>query len=955
MRSGTQRGVTAAARPRPTALASPASRPAPPSAVLRILTLFATTTTLLITPVTAPDADAATFGFNSVSLTSTNADSSAATQAGSHPDALNLSLAYETETHPTLGEIPSGQPRDLRIQLPPGLLGQARARPFCPLADFANFVGTEVPVPDCPDSSAIGFATVDAALPERGSAGMSVFNLAPLPGELARFGFGARSFSFAFSLRLSQTYPYRLLVESRSISQQVGLLAATIIIWGDPSAAAHEAQRGRCGAYLEREGVRFEAEPGSTCPTQPDEVPFLTLPRSCIPASASFEADPWGEPGAWVSAVVPDPLTPTDCGKLGFSPTLAATPTTTAARAPSGLDLTLELPNPGLASATGTANADLAAATLTLPPQMTVNPAIAAGLSACSPAQLAAETPTSAPGEGCPQAAKIGTATVTTPLLTKPLAGTIFLATPDDPTTNAAGAENPLDARYALYLLLRDSYRGVLISVPIRLDPDPASGRLSAKIPTLPQLPFTHFELRFNAGPRAPLTTPPCGNHAATAGLTPSSGAPPSPASTAFATAGECAAPGFAPTLKAGTSSNAAASSAPFLLDLAAAPGEPGPAAIELTLPPGLSADFAGVAECPESATATATCPPDSRVGHARLALGLGPAPLWIPEAGKDPSGVYLAGPHEGAPYSLLIAIPAQAGPFDLGTVVLRAPIRIDPLTAQASVRLDGLPRILAGVPLHYRTLRLVLDRPGFIRNPTSCEATRIAGTATSTDGMVAPLSSRFQAADCAALRFKPRLALRLSGGLARNGHPSLRAVLRPRRGQASIRDAAFTLPAGQLLDLHRLRALCPRRLSPERCPRASRLGRVRLLSPHLDGRLAGPIYLREPTRGLPDLIADLHSGPLRILLRGYTAAPRNRLRIRLRALPDVPLNRAVITLAGGRRGILVNSESLCGTRRRARGTLSAHNGKRRLFRPKLRLSCHRRTANRARHYRLRR
>jgi hypothetical protein len=204
--------------------------------------------------------------------------------------------------------------------------------------------------------------------------------------------------------------------------------------------------------------------------------------------------------------------------------------------------------------------------------------------------------------------------------------------------------------------------------------------------------------------------------------------------------------------------------------------------------------------------------------------------------------------------------------------------------------------------------------------------------------GGVAPLLARYQLGGCAQLRFKPTLALGLSGALARNGHPALRAALRSRRGEAGIKNATFTLPAGQLLDLHHLRALCARNLPPERCPRASRLGHVRLLSPSLDHPLEGPIYLREPRHRLPDLIADLRSGPLRILLRGHIAAPRGRSRFRLRALPDVPLSKAVITLAGGRRGILVNSEPLCGHSHRAEVVIRAHNGTHRRLQPRIRL-----------------
>jgi hypothetical protein len=286
-----------------------------------------------------------------------------------------------------------------------------------------------------------------------------------------------------------------------------------------------------------------------------------------------------------------------------------------------------------------------------------------------------------------------------------------------------------------------------------------------------------------------------------------------------------------------------------------------------------------------------------------------------------------------------VIVIPARAGPFDLGTVVLRAQITIDPATAQASIGIDDLPQILAGVPVRYRTIRLLLDRPGFIRNPTSCEPTEIAATARAADGTLANLASRFQVGDCAALGFRPAVTLHLSGGLGRNAHPQIGVDLVPRAAEANLAAATFTLPAGELLDFHRIRALCARALAPERCPGDSRLGQASLRSPLLPDPLRGPIYLRAPGHRYPDLVAKLHAGQVDVLLHGHTAAaPGGRLRVSFTGLPDLPLTRASITLAGGRSGIFVNSDALCARPRRATVSLSAHNGKRHQLRPAIRL-----------------
>ena len=273
--------------------------------------------------------------------------------------------------------------------------------------------------------------------------------------------------------------------------------------------------------------------------------------------------------------------------------------------------------------------------------------------------------------------------------------------------------------------------------------------------------------------------------------------------------------------------------------------------------------------------------------------------------------------------------------------MIVRGALGIDPNSAQASVALDPLPQILQGIPLHYRTIRLVLDRPGLIRNPTSCEPARITATVTAAGGASTNLGNRFQAADCTALSFRPDIDVRFSDP-ARNAHPQIDVELDPRGADANLAAASFTLPAGELLDFHRIRALCARGLAPEQCPRASRLGYAHLLSPMLPEPLKGTIYLRAPSHRYPDLIAELRGGGVRVLVHGRTAAaPDGRLRVIFTRLPDLPLTRASFTLAGGRGGIIVNSEALCARSLRAGVNLSGHNGKRRRLRPEIGLRGH--------------
>ncbi len=869
---------------------------------------------LALGPLTSPAEGS--FGFKSVGLAFSEEDSSPATEAGSHPFSWTIGLALNT-TGGGGEALPDGDLKDLRVQLPPGLVGAPDLVPHCSHADFT--------AESCPAASEVGSVGLQLDQGE-GEEALTVplYNLEPLPGNAAELAFTAANVPVVVGIRIKPGPPYNLIAQITNASQVAALFGATLTV----------------------HGVLGDA-------------PFLTLPRSCAPAGATFEADSWEAPGAWVSSRPPE-LAFTDCAGLGFSPTLTVRPTTADADAPSGLDLTLEAPDEGLTSATRTADADLAKAVLELPEGMRINPAVAAGLAACSEGQLAAETLVSAPGEGCPEASKIGAAEVETPLLDGPVAGSIYVA---QPHRNLAG-----DALFAIYVVLKEPRRGILLEQAARIEPDPRSGRLVATLDGLPPLPFARLELRLREGPRGLLVTPDgCATHTATYELTPSSGAAPLLGQSAFSTDRACAPPAFAPALSAGAASPWAGAASPFVFDLLSGDREQNLSGLSLALPPGLAADLAGTPSCPDDLAATGACPGASRVGYARVAAGPGPTPLWIPEAGRAPSAVYLAGPYDGAPFSLLIVVPVQAGPFDLGAVLTRVAIRIDPLSARATIDVGPLPQIIAGVPIDYRSLRVVLDRPGFVINPTSCAATAFAGSATSSQGASAPLSDRFQVGGCAALGFKPRLAIRLLARRAHRGaHPRLRAVLRPRAGDANVRRIAVTLPGGELLENSHIRRLCTREQfaagggGGAGCPRGSVYGRVRAWTPLLDEPLSGPVYLRSSSHRLPDLVLALR-GQVDLIAVGHVTSVglgrgRGAIRAVFPSLPDAPLSRVVLELQGGRRGLLVNSADLCRGRRRARVKAAGHNGRtselKPLARPNKCGKAHRKKHKRVRHER---
>jgi hypothetical protein len=849
--------------------------------------------TLLLT---APAAEAA-FGFKSLTSTFTAQGGAAGSQsAGSHPEAWSTELSFNA-VGPPGGESPDGSLRDLRIALPPGLVGAPALLPECARTDYL--------ADDCPASTAVG--SIGLRNPSEPTATEApLYLLEPLPGRAAQLGFHILGVSLTIDLSISRTPPHNLIASVTNASQAEELFGATLTLDGTPNGNA-----------------------------------FLTVPRSCAdPLLTTFAAASWQAPAVTVSTAAPEPQPVVDCSALSYSPSLEVTPTTRQVAAPSGLDLTLSAPDQGIASPSGRAHADTERAVLQLPTGMTVNPPVAARLAACDPAQLASESPGGTPGDGCPQASKIGTAEVQTPLFAKPLAGTIYLATPDDPATGAPGTENPFDSLLALYLVITDAERGVLLTLPIEIAADPATGRLTATLDQIPQLPLSRLELHFNAGPHAPLTTPgSCGSQTIAYTLTPSSGNAPLQGVDTFATGGDCARR-FAPTLAAGTTNPAAGRSSPFILDLSQASGEENLSRLSLAMPPGLSADFGAVPLCPEALASAGGCPADSRIGFARIAAGSGATPLWIPEAGRAPSAVYLAGPFAGAPFSLVIVVPAQAGPFDLGTVVTRAAVAVDPQTAQARIRLDPLPQILNGIPVAYRTVRLVLDRTGFIRNPTSCAAAAVQASVESTAGTTAVASNGFHVGDCGVLGFRPRVTVHLLGRTGRGSHPRLRAVVKARPGDANVRGAGFTLPAAELLDSRHIRKVCSReQFAAGRCPAGAAYGRVRAWSPLLDRPLSGRVFLRESDNRLPDLAVAL-GGEVDLKLSGRIDSSRGRLRIALQRLPDFPLSKVVLTMPGGKRGLLANTGGLCARRWRSGGSFNGQNGKRHQIHPVVRTDC---------------
>lgn len=932
----------------------------------RHLTGFACLIALLA--VWAPPAGAA-FGLKEADVQFSEEDGSPATLAGSHPFSMSTTIAMNTVVEGAT-ESPEEALKDLEVKLPEGFVGIPTATARCSAADFADLdKSLEPPLPNCPDESAVGYAIVAAAFnpfPVGGAEGGAVplYNLEPAPGSVAKFGFVFISVPVTLEVKVSEELPHRVVALVRNAAQPLLFYGSTLTLWGNPNSPVFDPIRGHCLAGRDSSGLLSRGN--CPVPLGTPELPLLTAPRACEgPLSSNFTAASWQQPGIFVSRTSESALEFEGCEELEFTPEATLGLSEKGAARPTGLDFEMDIEDEGIVSTVKRAQSDVKRIRVELPAGVTLNPSAADGMAGCSTAQLEAETLDSVPGEHCPAASKIGDVSVTSPLVDEDLDGAIFVATSDDPTTAARGAENPLDSFLATYMVLRNRNLGVIVKQSGKIDANPVTGQLTAIFDELPQLPFGHLEAHFRDGPRAPLVTPfKCGAHVARIEETPWA----NPAgslveSVPFEFEGPCPAadPGpFAPSFSAGTAQSAAGSHSPFSIHLSRGDGEAELTRLSIQLPPGLTGKLAGIVRCSEGAIAVArgktgrqelanpSCPASSQVGHLLAGAGIGSSLTYVP--GK----LYLAGPYGGAPFSVVVVTPAVAGPFDAGNVVLRQALQLDPSTARVTIdaaNSDPIPRILKGVPLRLRDLRLFVDRPNFILNPTNCEPSAITAGTTGVGPelpgvgeVFSTRTARFQASNCAALSFKPKLALSLKGKTTRGGHPALRATMTARPGDANIGRVSVVMPPSAFIDQAHISNPCTRvQFAVGQCPPGSVLGRARAVTPLLDQPLEGPVYFRSNggERDLPDIVVDLN-GEAHITLVGFIDSVQRkgigRIRTIFQTVPDAPVTKFVLALKGGRRGLLQNSRNLCAGKQVARVQMNAQNGRRKTSRQPIKI-----------------
>ena len=843
---------------------------------------------------------------------------------------------------------PVGNLKTVRVDLPVGLSVNPQATEQCELGP-----GDRPDARTCPPESKVGTSTVTAVNPLTGFSltlpSADVFNLVPRDGQPARFGLsilGNDAFLEA-GIVWEGDYHEHFTIDVAKLSLPI---EPEFLPLGDT-------------ARILKNRLVFDGQSG--------DGTFITTPSTCHdPAVPPFEhvystflrADSYELPNLtfpegssfWESPLPPGEM-PQRCDLVDLDgSSIGVDAQTATADSPSGPAVNVDVPH--IPGGDRIAKSNVKDAHVTLPPGMGLNPSAANGLEACTDVQLGKGTRNPV---ACPAASKIGTVAVETPPLPPgSLTGNVYLGQQlsRDPASGQAFrifvvAES---ARYAISARLVGNVRA-----------DPLTGQLTTTFADNPQVPFSSFRIDLDDGPRAPLSSPPlCGPHVTATQLVPWSGSATATPSAGFTLTsapggGACAATlaerPFGPGFGAKPDNPQAGAFSPLQVDIARADGDQELKGVDVVMPPGVTAKLAGLRYCPEASIAAAaansglaeqaqpSCPDSSYVGSVAVATGTGPKPLNI--AGK----AFLSGPFNGAPLSLAVVTPATAGPFDLGSVVVRVALFVDPRTAQIHAVPEPIPHVFGGVLLGVRSITVRTDRPRFSLNPTNCAPMAVGGALRGGGGnpndpaafTSKPISSPFQVSGCEKLGFKPKLYIRLFGGMRRAKNPKLRAVLMARKGDANIGRAAVTLPKALFLDQSSLAQVCTRpQYAAGACPKKSIYGYAVARTPLLDAPVRGPVYLRSSDNLLPDLVASLR-GQVNVELVGRIDTPRRGgIRTTYDIVPDVPVSKFILTMRGGKRGLLVNSRHQCRARARAVARFRGQNGKKANQRPKLRAAC---------------
>jgi hypothetical protein len=844
------------------------------------------------------------------------------TQAGAHPDVtFTFDIKKDPESEPNVFGLKDSfaATRNVRIELPPGLSGNPNVLGLsqqCPVEGLVTWASGG----GCPNGSQVGLTDI-AVYGQNQVFVEPVYMMTPPGGDVvARLGFVAGIFPTFVDLRVRSEDDYGLVADITDASAVAKLIRARTTTWGVPADPSHDTERMTPVESFHGAASSTPRPPGSL------PLPFVTNPTRCgVSLEMDVSASSWVIPDLFDEASAPFPPI-SGCEKLPFGAELSAQPTRRSAAAPTGLDLTIQLPGPDGTNVLEPS--EVRDVEVDLPEGVVTNPASADGLATCSVEQVRLERREDA---HCPDAAKLATAEFDIPALPRRMKGAIYLREPE-----------PGDP-FRIWVVADDL--GAHVKLPGELVVDKQTGQISSTVLEVPQFPVRETRLLFKSGFRAPLATPGfCGTFFTHSRFVPWSGTPPIESSAPMSIDEGCDTGRFDPQLSAGTTNATAGLHAPFVFSLTREDGEQNPQRLDISLPAGLAATFVGIPRCEGIAAETGACPPGSRIGKVMADIGTGPKPLRVPQPGKRPTAVYLSGPYHGAPLSIVAVVPRQAGPFDFGDEVVRSAVFVDPITGQATAKADPLPQIIEGIPIYYRMIHVDLDRPGFTLNPTSCAQKQTRAIVTSSRGDLANPTSPFRATDCAKLRFQPKLSLRLSGGTHRGAHPRLKATVWMPEGGANIGGTSVTLPPSEFVENAHFNTICTRvQFAAKACPAGSIYGFALAKTPLLEQPLEGPVYLRSSSHELPDLVMALKgpaSMPIEIDLDGQVDSINGRLRTTFEQVPDAPVSEFTLQMQGGRKGLIVNSTNLCAKSNRATAKFTAQNGRSVTLRPEMRSSC---------------
>ncbi len=871
-------------------------------------------------------------------------------QAGSHPYQLTTTFDLNQSADPLR---PRALVRNLHVDLPPGLVGNATLLPQCSDLDFHRLVvgGFENL---CPADTVVGVVTVTIDEPlhlELSTQAVPLFNLIPENGEPARFGFVPAKAPVTLDTAVRSGSDYGIQVSVSDITELVNFISSTVTFWGVPGDQSHDSARGwSClvsGHWSITGGRNLPCQ--NTTQSAPD--PFLTMPSSCsLPFTASVDGVSWptpahpeGIPFATRSYSLSDvfgrSLSVSGCNRLPFSPTIEVQPDVQAASTPTGLSVHVRVPQEVSHGANGIASSSIKDTTVTLPEGVVTDPSGADGLAACGESEVGFQsilkdgsardnTDLFTPGPAfCPDAAKIGIAEFKVPLIEHPLKGVIYLA-----SQNA----NPFGSLIALYIVAEDEQSGVLVKLAgeVKLS---ETGQITTTFRNSPQAPLEEATFSFFGGDRAPLATPPrCGDYETRASFTPWSETQPVSAASTFQiktgpNGGPCLSTlPFAPTLDAGTTNIQAGAFSNLTTTMSRPDGNQDIQTVQLHMPPGLSGVLSGVPLCPEAEANAGTCSPASQIGKTTVSVGLGGDPFSV-EGGQ----VFLTQGYKGAPFGLSIVNPAKAGPFDLGKVIVRTKIDVDLHTAALTVSTDPIPHILQGIPLQIKHVNVLIDRPGFAFNPTNCSPLQLTGSIGSVEGASAPVQAPFQITNCAALKFAPKFTAATKGKTSKANGASLSVKLTypkaPFGTYANIAKAKVSLPTQLPSRLTTIQKACTAAVfdqNPANCPAASILGHAKVITPIVPVPLEGPAYfVSHGGEAFPDLTIVLQGYGITIELVGNTQIKNGITTNTFKATPDAPFSSFELDLPQGPHSALAANANLCASKLTMPTELTAQNG----------------------------